>query len=316
VIGLIQRHGIDCDLKTTGHLDAACKTREIAGLAAEVDCLDRVMRYPHAAMLDAAETRREVESPLFHGALLDRLGGHLHPLNYTLGLAEAALRSGVRIFENTTALRMSDGAAPVVTTASGEVRARYVVLACDAFLGDLAPALAGRMMPVANYIVATEPLPDPKALIAQNRAVSDTKFVVDYFRLSADGRLLFGGGERYTPNPPADIAAFVRPFMERVFPQLRGVGIDSAWGGMVSVTRTRMPDIGRRGAVFWAHGYSGKGVILTSLAGKLVAEAVAGTAERFDLMASIAPPPFPGGRSLRSPLYVLGMLWYALRDRL
>ncbi len=170
-------------------------------------------------------------------------------------------------------------------------------------------------MPVANYIVATAPLPDPAALIARNRAVSDTKFVVDYFRLSADGRLLFGGGERYTANPPADIAAFVRPYMQAVFPQLSGVPIDHAWGGMVSVTRTRLPDIGRRGDLFWAHGYSGKGVALTSLAGKLVAEAIAGTAERFDILARVAPPPFPGGTRFRGALYVLGMLWYALRDR-
>jgi gamma-glutamylputrescine oxidase len=316
VIALTRRHDIACDLKQTGHLDAACKPREVGGLAEEVECLTQVMGYPHAALLDAAETRDEIASPLFHGALLDRKGGHLHPLNYTLGLAEAARQSGVKLYESSAATRIEDGPRQTVHTASGAVKATYVVLACDAFLGDLAPALAGRMMPVANYIVATAPLADPSALIPNDRAVSDTKFVVDYFRLSADGRLLFGGGERYTPNPPANIPAFVRPYLLQVFPQLRDVRIDHGWGGMVSVTRTRMPDIGRKGNLFWAHGYSGKGVILTSLAGKLIAEAVAGTAERFDIMAAIAPPAFPGGRSLRSPLYVLGMLWYALRDRL
>jgi gamma-glutamylputrescine oxidase len=315
VVGLIGRHDIACDLRLTGHLDAACKPREIKGLAEEADCLARVMNYPHAAMLDQAETRAEVDSPLFHGAMLDRYGGHLHPLNYTLGLADAARRAGVRIFEDSRALSVGQGAPMAVATAAGSVRARYVLLACDAYLGDLEPALAGRIMPVANYIVATAPLPDPAALIARNRAVSDTKFVVDYFRLSADGRLLFGGGERYTANPPADIAAFVRPYMQAVFPQLSGVPIDHAWGGMVSVTRTRLPDIGRRGDLFWAHGYSGKGVALTSLAGKLVAEAIAGTAERFDILARVAPPPFPGGTRFRGALYVLGMLWYALRDR-
>jgi gamma-glutamylputrescine oxidase len=315
-VSLVQRHNIACDLALTGHLEAAWKRREVGHLAEEADCLTRDMDYPHVELLDKAATHAAVATPFFHGALLDRNGGHFHPLNYTLGLAEAARKAGVKLYENSVATAVDEGASPVVKTADGVVKARYVLIACDAFLGDLDPHLAGQMMPVGSYIAATEPLPDPGALITANRAVSDTKFVVDYFRMSADNRLLFGGRERYTPTPPADIGAFVRPRMEAVFPQLKGVRIDHAWGGWVSVTLSRMPDIGRRGNVFHAHGYSGQGAILSSLTGKLVAEAVAGTAERFDLLSTVAPPAFPGGSRLRHPLYVLGMLWYALRDRI
>jgi gamma-glutamylputrescine oxidase len=174
-----------------------------------------------------------------------------------------------------------------------------------------------RIMPVANYVVATEPLPDARALIPHDVAVSDTRFVVNYYRLTADGRLLFGGGERYTPDPPRDIAAFVRPYMEAVFPQVRGRRIDHAWGGLVSITNTRLPHVGRTdGEVYFAHGYSGMGVILSTLCGKLLVDAMAGETAGFDLFAGVEPPPFPGGAALRAPLHVLGMLWFALRDRL
>jgi gamma-glutamylputrescine oxidase len=171
-------------------------------------------------------------------------------------------------------------------------------------------------MPVANYLIATEPLEHREKLIADNLAVSDSRFVVDYFRLSADGRLIFGGGERYTPAPPRDIATFVRPFLARTFPHLRDVRVDYAWGGLVSITMTRLPHIGRLGDLFFAHGYSGQGVLVPALVGKVLSEAMAGAAERFDVLAGLAPPEFPGGAALRSPLHMLGMLWYALRDRL
>jgi gamma-glutamylputrescine oxidase len=316
VEALIRRHGIDCDLKLTGHLSTVIRARDLDDVAAEVDCLERVMGYRHAAVLDAAATRDELAAEGYHGALLDRRGGHLHPLNYTLGLAEAARRAGVRIFEQSPVRALESRSGITATTGAGRVRARYGVLACDALLGDLDPRLAARIMPVANYIVATEPLADPAALIAHDRAVSDNRFVVNYFRLSADGRLLFGGGEKYSPRPPADMDAFVRPYLQQIFPQLHGVRIDYSWGGMVSVTLSRLPHIGRTGDLFFAHGYSGQGVVLTTLAGQVLAEAMAGTAERFDLFAGIAPPAFPGGTLLRGPLHVLGMLWYALRDRL
>jgi gamma-glutamylputrescine oxidase len=213
-------------------------------------------------------------------------------------------------------LRIESDNGVVAHTAEGVVRARHGVLACDALLDGLEPRIAGRIMPVANYLVATAPLGEPQKLIADRLAVSDSRFVVNYFRTDEEGRLIFGGGERYAPEPPADIAAFGRAHMLGIFPQLHGVKIDYAWGGLVSITMSRLPHVGRLGDLFFAHGYSGQGVLIPALAGKVLAEAMAGTVERFDLLSSIAPQAFPGGALLRSPLYVLGMLWYALRDRL
>ena len=316
VLALIARHAIDCDLKTTGHLLGAVKPSDPRWMAEEAECLATVMDYPHAALLSAAETRAEVDTP-YHGGLLDPLGGHMHPLNYTLGLARAAQEAGVTIHEGSTAMSLERTPGGVrVSTADGAVRAGRAVLAGDALLTGLEPRVNNRIMPVANYLVATEPLADAATLIPRDVAVSDSRFVVNYFRLTADGRLLFGGGERYTPDPPRDIAGFVRPFMERTFPQVRGRRIDHAWGGLVSITTTRLPHLGREGPVYFAHGYSGMGVLLSTLAGKLAAEAMAGEGGRFDLFAGVEPAAFPGRGPLRTPLHVLGMLWYALRDRL
>jgi len=241
----------------------------------------------------------------------------MHTLNYALGLARAAAAAGAVLHEQSPAMSLTQGEGRVrVVTASGAaVQARHAVLAGDALLSGLCSRVNSRIMPVANYVVATKPLPDPRALIPHDVAVSDSQFVVNYYRMTADGRLLFGGGERYTPDPPADIAGFVRPHMEAVFPQVRGIGIDHAWGGLVSITMTRLPHVGREGEVLFAHGYSGMGVILSTLAGKLLVEAIGGETARFELFASVEPPAFPGGTALRGPLHVLGMLWYALRDR-
>jgi gamma-glutamylputrescine oxidase len=285
-------------------------------MRAEATALAETMNYPHARVLCREETRARIASDVFDGGLLDGAGGHLHPLNYALGLAEAARAAGVRICERSCALQVHAEDGVVVRTQDGVAHGRHGVLACDALLGDLEPRIAGRIMPVANYLIATEPLKTPSALIADGLALSDSRFVVNYFRVSADGRLIFGGGERYTPAPPRDIAAFARRHMLRVFPQLTDVRIDHAWGGLVSITRSRLPHVGRLGDLFFAHGYSGQGVLLPALVGRVLAEAMAGTAERFDLLAGLAPPEFPGGAMLRSPLYVLGMLWFALRDRL
>jgi gamma-glutamylputrescine oxidase len=314
VLERIAKHNIECDLRTAGHLTLAAKPSDPRWMKEEAETLARVMDYPHARTLSAEETRSKVASPAFCGGLLDAWGGGLHPLNYALGLADAVLRAGVSSFENSRVTAIENGAGVTAHTAEGFVRARYGVLACDALLGDLDSALAARIMPVGNYVVATEPL--AAAPVADDLAVSDSRFVVNYFRMSADNRLLFSGGERYTVAPPENIEAFVRPYLTRVFPQLANVRIDHAWGGLVSVTMTRLPHIGRRGDLFFAHGYSGQGVLLTALAGDVLVEAMKGTAERFDVLSSIAPPEFPGGAALRSPLYVLGMLYYALRDRL
>jgi gamma-glutamylputrescine oxidase len=315
VLDLIERHAIDCDLKLTGHLAAAVKGADMRWMAAEARCLSTVMDYPHVDLLGPAEARDVVRAD-YHGGLMDRRGGHMHPLNYTLGLARAARAAGVRIFEDSPATAIDTDAGVRVATPRGSVNTRHAVLAGDALLSGLLPRMNERIMPVANYVVATEPLADPGALIPGDAAVSDSRFVVNYYRLTADARLLFGGGERYSTRPPADIAAFVRPHMEKVFPQIAGIPIAHAWGGLVSITATRLPHIGAQGPVFFAHGYSGMGVLMSTLGGKLVAEAIGGERGRFDLFASIEPPAFPGGVRLRAPLHVVGMLWYAMRDRL
>ena len=315
VVDLIAEAAIDCDLKTTGHFLGAVKAADPRWMEAEARCLIDQIGYQNARFLSAAEARAVVDTP-YHGGLFDGGGGHLHPLNYTLGLARAAVAAGVTIRENSMVTKVQHGARVRVETDAGAVIARHAVLAGDALLEGVAPAVVSRIMPVANYIVATAPLADPAAFIPGDAAVSDSRFVVNYYRLTADGRMLFGGGERYTPRAPTDIAAFVRPYLEAVFPTLSGAALPFAWGGLVSVTQTRLPHVGRQGEVWFAHGYSGMGVVLSTLAGKLLVDAMAGGTEQFDLFAAVAPPPFPGGVALRGPLHVLGMLWYALRDRL
>jgi gamma-glutamylputrescine oxidase len=243
----------------------------------------------------------------------------IHPLNFTLGLARAAREAGVRIFENSRVTTYTRTDPAIVSTAQGSVEANYIVLGCNGYLGKLEPRVAGRIMPINNFMIATEPLGEQRAreLIADRNCVHDTRFVVNYFRTSEDHRLLFGGGENYRAGFPRDIAAFVQPYMLELFPQLSGVRIDYAWGGTLSVTVKRFPQFGRlKPNLFFAHGYSGHGVSIANVAGKLIAEAIAGTAERFDVMASIKALPFPGGTLLRYPGMVLGMLYYSLKDRL
>lgn len=312
----IDKHAIACDQRTKGHLTLAAKASDLEWMRREAETLAQTMNYPRTRVLTATEAASRVASVEMHGGFLDEGGGHVHPLNYALGLANAARAGGVTLYEHARVMNIDTSRGVIARTASGAVKARYGVLACDALLHDLEPRIAKRIMPVANYIVATAPQATPSALIADDLAISDSRFVVNYFRMSADGRLIFGGGERYTPDPPEDIAQFGRTHMLKIFPQLRDAKIDYAWGGLVSITMSRLPHVGRLGDLFFAHGYSGQGVLTPALAGKVLAEAMAGTAERFDVLASVAPPEFPGGAALRSPLYVLGMLWYALRDRL
>lgn len=312
----IAKHGISCDLRTSGHLTIAAKARDVSWMRAEAETLASVMEYPHARVLSAEEAQAKVQAESVHGGLLDEQGGHLHPLNYALGLAGAACAAGGQLHEESRVTRMDMDRGVVAHTERGVVRARYGVLACDALLGGLEPRIAGRIMPVANYLCATNVWDDPQKVIADHLAVSDSRFVVNYFRMTEDGRLLFGGGERYVPEPPADIETFVRVQLLKVLPQMRRAKLEYVWGGLVSITMNRMPHVGRIGDLLFAHGYSGLGVLLPALTGKVLVEAMAGTAERFDLLAGIAPPEFPGGAALRSPLHVLGMLWYALRDRL
>ena len=318
VCELIGQYAIDCELKQ-GNLHVASKPGDIAALPAEVEHLQTVYGYDQISFIDSAELAGMTSAQGFGGATLDSGARHLHPLNFALGLARAALDAGAQLFEGSRVLSYSEGDKVNIKTSRGEVEADYLVLGCNGYLDKLEPRAAGRIMPINNYMLATEPLPEATArqLIRDDTSMSDSRFVINYWKLSADNRLLFGGGESYSRRFPADIKGFVRKYMLRIYPELEHTKIDYGWGGTLAITLKRMPDFGRLGPnVFYAHGFSGHGVPTATLAGKLLAEVISGTAERFDVMAGVPAPRFPGGTLLRWPGLVAGMLFYSLRDRL
>lgn len=320
---LTDRYGIACDW-TAGHMLTAIKPRHEGELRAEIEQLHGKYAYPYVRYMPREEVRSTLATDRYICAMYDTQSGHLHPLNYTLGLAAAAERSGARIFEGTRALGSGSDvhtAAAVlrVPTARGEVRCRQLVFCGNVYLQDTAPSIAAKIMAVATYIVATERLTAQRArqLIANNSAVHDMNWVLDYFRLSSDHRLLFGGRVNYSGLSSFDAPGATRARMLRVFPQLADVGIEYAWGGEVDITLNRAPHFGRLGPnIYFLQGFSGHGIALAGIAGKLVALAIAGTAERFDVFARIPHANFPGGAALRRPALVLAMLYYRLKDLL
>jgi gamma-glutamylputrescine oxidase len=318
VTGLINRFNIDCELKE-GNLHVASKADETAELKEEVEHLQSHYGYDKIRYVDKPELTEMTSGQGFHGGTLDMGCKHLHPLQYARGLAKAASELGASIFENSQVTSYTEGSEVRVKTEQGEVRARYLIVACNGYLEKLEPRTAGRIMPINNYMLATEPLPEQIArrLIRDDASMSDSLFVINYWKLSADNRLLFGGGESYSRRFPADIGRFVQKYMLRIYPELADTPIDYGWGGTLAITLNRMPDFGRLSSqVFYAHGYSGHGVPTATLAGKLLAEVISGTAERFDVMANVPSRQFPGGTLLRWPGLVAGMLFYSLRDRL
>lgn len=314
----VDKHDISCDLQR-GQLVGIHKKRYLGWAKEIADVLATRYDYPFCTALNAEETRARVASNDFLEGLYDSKALTIHPLNYALGLARAAVERGVRIYERSRVLKYSRTDPAIVETAQGSIKASFVVLACNAYLGDLEPRMAGKMMPINNFMIATEPLGEARAkeLINGRFGVHDTRFVVDYFRISDDNRLLFGGGENYRSGFPRDISKFVRPYMLRLFPQLHDVAIDYAWGGTLSVTVNRLPHLGRlQPNVFFGQGYSGHGISIATLAGKVIAEAVTGTAGKFDVLADLPIHTFPGGTLLRYPGMVLAMLYYTIRDRI
>ncbi|HEY0766613.1 MAG TPA: FAD-binding oxidoreductase [Steroidobacteraceae bacterium] len=317
---LIARFSIDCDW-VAGHLLAAIKERHERELHAELTELREQYGYASVRYMPREELRATLATERYRGALYDSNSGHLHPLNYTLGLAAAAAGLGVRIFEGTraTGFTAAGASAVHVRTPQGEVRARYLALCGNVYLGAIAPTLASKIMAVATYIVATEPLGAKRAqhLIANNAAVSDMNWVLDYFRRSADHRLLFGGRVNYSGLSSFDAPSATRARMLIVFPQLKDVRIEYAWGGEVDITLNRAPHFGRLAPnIYFLQGFSGHGIALTGIAGKLVAQAIAGIAGRFDVFARIPHRNFPGGAVWRRPALVLAMLYYRLKDLL
>ncbi len=312
----VAKHGIACDLKS-GHLEAAYKPAHYDAMHRELDVLRDDFGHATCEIIPPADMARHIDSRDYYGGLYERAGGHFHPLNYALGLATAALAAGVQIFEQSRVTAMTEGEQVIAHTASGSVRAESIIVGADSWTGDILPSLASYTVPIINYNIATAPLGNlANLLLPSDAAVADSRFVLNYFRLSAGGRMIFGGGEKYTTRPPRDIAAFVRKHMVEVFPALAEMPIDYAWGGAVSVSMNRLPHFGRQGNIWFAHGFSGHGALMTTLAGELLVEAMRGTLERFDVMARLPHPRFPGGRRFAKPLATLGLIWYALRDRL
>lgn len=314
----VAMHDIACDLQR-GQLVGLHKksytdwAKELAG--ALRDRYD----YPHASVLTRDETHSLVSTHAFQGGFLDTEAAHLHPLNLALGLARAAREAGVQIFEYSRVTSYTDSDPALIRTVDGTVDAEFIVLACNGYLEKLDRRLAARMMPINNFMIATEPLGKDRArsLIGQRIGIHDSRFVVDYFRLSDDHRLLFGGGENYRRSYPRDVKSFVRKYMLRLFPQLADVSIDYAWGGVVAVTVNRLPHVGRLAPnLYFAQGYSGHGISTANFAGKVIAEAIGGIASRFDVFGRLPIHKFPGGTLLRYPGMVLGMLYYSMKDRL
>jgi gamma-glutamylputrescine oxidase len=315
----IARYGIACEWQP-GYLSLTTKPRKSRELRRWMEHVRSVYDYP-LEWVEGAAMRQWVDSARFHAAVHDAGSGHLHPLKYCLGLGAAAAAAGVRIFENSPVLLLERGRKPVVKTAQGECACDFVVLAGNVYLAeygdDVAPEVSSRIMPVGTYMIATEPMEQARAraLMPRRCAASDTNFILDYFRVSADDRLLFGGGDSYTGTTPRNLVGHIRASMLAVFPQLDDLAVSHAWGGFVDITLNKSPHFGRLGDnIYFVQGFSGHGVALAGMAGLLVAEAIAGQASRFDLMSRLRHMPFPGGALMRTPALVLGMWYYRLRD--
>ncbi len=313
----VAKYGIDCDLRQGGFF-AAFTDKQIREMEAQKATWEK---HGHSGleMVSKAEVGRYVKSDRYAGGMIDRLGGHFHPLNYVLGEAAALERLGGQIFENARALKIETGAQPCVRTAKGLVKARFVLVCGNAYLGETLPEVSSRMMPVSSQVLTTEPLEASliESLLPADYCVEDANYVLDYYRRTADNRLLYGGGIGYGGRDPKDIATAIRPNLLKTFPQLENVKVDFAWSGNFALTLSRIPHVGRLSpTVYFSHGDSGHGVTTTQLLGRILGEAVAGDTQRFDVWASLPNFPFPGGRTFRVPLTMLGAWWYGLRDRL
>jgi gamma-glutamylputrescine oxidase len=311
------QYGIDCDWRDI-HAHVPIKPRHVTELKSWQRDLAENFAYP-LQWWEREQLQAVMPNPRYLGALVDPRSGHLHPLKYTQGLAHAALKLGVRIFEHSKVTRLVRGDKAVFQTAGGDVRCDFAVLAGNAYVHGIAPELDDKIMPVGTYIGATEPLGEARAnaLIKNGMAVADVNWALDYFRLSSDNRLLFGGRASYSTLPPPDLAGTLRRRMARVFPHLADVKMDSVWGGFVDISLNRAPHWGRLGGnVYFAQGFSGHGIAATGLAGRVISEAIKGQAGRLDAFALIKHQNFPGGRAFRTPMLVAAMAWFKLRDAL
>ena len=313
----IQHYDIQCDYRPGG-IFAALNKKQFKGLAEQKRSWERYGNR-NLQLLDAKDIAGEVGCENYIGGLLDKQGGHVHPLNLALGEASAIIGLGGRIFEQSAAENITYGEPNVVRTAKGVVRAKYLLIAGNAYLPqNLDPRVTRKSMPCGSQIVVTEPLSAEvaRSLITHNYCVEDCNYLLDYYRLTADNRLLYGGGVVYGAREPADIEQLIRPKILKTFPQLKNVKIDYRWTGNFLLTMSRMPQFGRiEKNAYYMQGYSGHGVTCSHLAGKLISEVIRGDAERFDAFASLPHMPMFGGRTFQAPLTAMGAAYYALRDR-
>ncbi|MFK7830668.1 MAG: NAD(P)/FAD-dependent oxidoreductase [Congregibacter sp.] len=314
----IAKYDIDCDLKW-GYCDVALKPRHMKQFAEWRD-FEKTIGNPHTyTLLDESELKEYVNSECYLGGLHNEANGHIQPLNLCIGEARALENQGGKVFEQSRVVRLENGSRPVVRTSHGSVSARHVILAGNAYLGGLVPSLASRILPASSSIVATAPLTDDQAnsLLPGDVAVCDPRTALDYFRLSADKRLLFGGLSNYTGLEPKNLENVMRRKLETVFPDLAGIAIDYAWSGHMGIGLNRMPQLGRLADnVAYIQAYSGHGVAPTHIMARITAEMIAGVSERFDTMAKINHWPFPGGKWFRRPALAVGMAYYKTLDEI
>ncbi|MGI2013570.1 NAD(P)/FAD-dependent oxidoreductase [Shewanella oncorhynchi] len=314
----IAKYNIQCDLKDGG-VFAAMNEKQMGHLRHQKQLWESHGHVNQLELLDAKGIRGVVNTERYVGGLLDKSGGHIHPLNLALGEARAVESLGGKIFEDSAVLSVDEGDSPVVHTAQGSVKTKFVVVAGNAYLGKLMPELQAKSMPCGTQVITTEPLSADLAasLLPQDYCVEDCNYLLDYFRLSGDKRMIYGGGVVYGARDPADIKSIIIPNMLKTFPQLKDVKIDYAWTGNFLLTLSRLPQVGRIGNnIYYSQGCSGHGVTYTHLAGKLLAEMLNGQATRFDAFAALPHYPFPGGHALRVPFSAIGAWYYTLRDKL
>ena len=319
VSDLVEENGIDCELGRT-NIHFAAKKSHVDELRDEVDHLRTEYNYDQISGVESSSLEALTSGVGFHYGVVDHGARHLHPLKYCLGLAEVVMATGAMVFEKSRVKSIDiKRDHVVVSTDKAMIKAQKVVLACNGYLGNLFPPIASNIMPINNFIVATEPLDEATAnrINPLNASLSDSLFVINYWKLSEDRRLIFGGGETYSDKFPASITDFVRPKLLAIYPELSDVQLDYGWGGTLAITRNRMPDLGvHKGMVYYAQGFSGHGVPTATMAGKLIADAIDAGSDDFDLLSDLRTLKFPGGPILRRPSLIAGMLFYSLRDRL
>ncbi|MCJ8167701.1 NAD(P)/FAD-dependent oxidoreductase [Atopomonas sediminilitoris] len=313
----IAKYNIQCDLKEGG-VFAAFNDKQMGHLRAQKALWEK-HGHQQLELLDHAGIRNVVKTERYVGGMLDMSGGHIHPLNLALGEAAAFESLGGVIYEQSPATRIERGANPVVHTEQGRVRCKFVVVAGNAYLGNLVPELAAKTMPCGTQVLATEPLDAELAaeLLPQDYCVEDCNYLLDYYRLTGEKRMIYGGGVVYGARDPEDIERIIRPKMLKTFPMLKDVKVDYTWTGNFLLTLSRLPQVGRLGGnIYYSQGCSGHGVTYTHVAGRVLAEALRGQAERFDAFASLPHYPFPGGRLFSIPFSAIGAFYYDLRDKL